>query len=102
MSVTDFVVYGGSASPVLITTNRETIGRVAMGVYRFASIAEAIAAGYRCEGGAALLVYEVSQAELDSGLFVMDGEYAAAPVVIAEAGRAIIGQKATPVFVINA
>lgn len=95
------MIKGGPAGAVSVTTVKQTIGRVAMNVVVYATPELAAAAGYRCEGGPAMPIYEVSAGELASGEFVAEGDPKASPVYLAPADMSIEGQYAIPVVVVN-
>lgn len=92
---------GGPAGAVSIDSSKRTIGRVAMNVYLFDTPEDAAAAGYRCEAGPAMPIYEVSDAELAAGDFIAEGDPKASAVYIAPAGMRVEGQYAIPVVVVN-
>lgn len=98
---TSVAVRGDVAAPVTAVNTLPTIGRVAMNVYKFATPADVIAAGFNIEAGPATPVYEVSQAELDSGAFIAEGDPYASPVYVTPAGMLTVGSYAIPVVVVN-
>jgi predicted RecA/RadA family phage recombinase len=72
-----------------------------MRAYGFASEAAASAAGYRCEAGPAMTVIIVTQAQLNSGQFVLDGDPKALPIYTAPVGMRIEGGYSQPVFLVG-
>lgn len=93
---------GGSVQCVKKDTSGKTIGRVAMRVYGFDTAADAIAAGFHSpEAGPAMSVYLVSQAEINSGKFVLEGDPKATAVYTAPAGFKVEGGYSTPIFAVN-
>jgi len=89
---------GGPARPVRQDASGLRIGGPALPVYGFANEAAAIAAGYTCEGGAAMSVYVVSAAQLASGQFYLEGDPAALPIYTAPAGSMVEGDLAQAIF----
>ena len=93
--------HGGPAQPVSVVTDGKAIGRKAMRAYGFATAADAAAAGYLCEAGPAMTVIVVTQAQLNSGEFVLDGDPKSLPVYLAPAGMAIEGGFSQPIFLVG-
>lgn len=93
---------GGSVQPVSLDTSGKTIGRVAMRVYGFNTAADAVAAGFHSpEAGPAMSAYLVTQAQLDSGQFVLEGDPKATAVYTAPAGMKVEGGYSQPIFPVN-
>ena len=93
--------HGGPAQPVSVVTDGKTIGRQAMRAYGFATAADAAAAGYLCEAGPAMTVIVVTQAQLNAGTFVLDGDPKSLPVYLAPAGMHIEGGYSQPIFLVG-
>jgi hypothetical protein len=93
--------HGGPALPVSVATDGKTIGRQAMRAYGFATAAAANAEGYLCEAGPAMTVIVVTQAQLNSGEFVLDGDPKALPIYNAPAGMHIEGGYSQPIFLVG-
>lgn len=85
---------GGPASPVFVTNVRPT-GLTAIGVKAM----NQSTADRSVEGGPAHPVYIVSQAEINAGTFVVDGDPSDFPMCSVQDGRAVEGGPATPVFI---
>lgn len=98
---TSVPVRGDSAMAVKVSLNPTTIGRVAFNAYGFNTPADAVAAGFNVEAGPAMPIYLVSQAQLDSGEFILEGDPLATPVYTSPAGMIAIGQNPLPCFVVN-
>lgn len=95
-------VRGDIAAPVSIQSGGQVAGTpVAINVYGFNTPEEAIAAGFSIEAGPAMPIYLVSQAELDNGTYVAEGDPYATPVYTAPGGMVTAGLPAIPVVVVN-
>lgn len=93
---------GGSVTPVSVSTDGKTIGRVALRVYGFKNAADAIAAGFHsAEAGPAMSVYVVTQAQLNAGQFVLEGDPKALPIYTAPAGMKVEGGYSQPIFLVG-
>lgn len=91
----------GGAQPVRQDASGLNFGGPALRVYGYPSEAAAAAAGYRCEGGAAMSVYLVSAAQLASGQFYLEGDAAALPIYTAPAGSMVEGGYSTPCYLVG-
>jgi len=94
-------IHGGPAQPVSVVTDGKAIGRKAMRAYGFATAADAAAAGYLCEAGPAMTVIVVTQAQLNAGTFVLDGDPKSLPIYNAPAGMHIEGGFSQAVFIVG-
>lgn len=93
---------GGSVQPASVNTDGKTIGRVALRVYGFDTATDAIAAGFHSpEAGPAMSVYVVSDAELASGKYVLEGDPKATPIYTAPAGMKVEAGYSQPVYPVN-
>lgn len=93
---------GGPAQPASVNTDGKTIGRVALRVYGFDTAADAVAAGFHsAEAGPAMSVYVVSDAELASGKYVLEGDPKATPIYTAPAGMKVEAGYSQPVFLVG-
>jgi hypothetical protein len=93
--------HGGPAQPVSVVTDGKTSGRQALRAYGFATAADAAAAGYLCEAGPAMTVIVVTQAQLNAGTFVIDGDPKSLAIVSAPAGMHIEGGYSQPIFLVG-
>lgn len=91
---------GGSVQPASVNTDGKTIGRVALRAYAFPTAAQAVAAGFHsAESGPAMSIVLVTQAQLDAGTFVLDGDPKATPIYTAPVGMKVEGGYSQPVFI---
>jgi predicted RecA/RadA family phage recombinase len=72
-----------------------------MRAYGFATAAAARAAGFNSEAGPAMTVIVVTQAQLNAGTFVLDGDPKAIPIYTAPVGMAIEGGYSQPIFLVG-
>jgi hypothetical protein len=87
--------------PVSVATDGKTIGRVALRAYGFPNEAVAVAAGFRCAAGPAMTVIVVTQAQINAGTFVLEGDPKATAVYPAPVGMRIEGGYSQPIFIVG-
>lgn len=93
---------GGSVHPASVNTDGKTMGRVALRVYGFDTAADAIAAGFHSpEAGPAMSVYVVTQAQVDDGTFVVEGDPKALAIYTAPAAMKVEAGYSQPVYPVN-
>lgn len=92
---------GGGAQPASIDTSGRVAGGSALRVYGFDSEADAIAAGYVCEGGPAMSVSLITDAQIASGAWKAEGDPAALVVYTAPSNMPVEGGYALPVYSVN-
>jgi hypothetical protein len=100
-AMTTVPTHGGSAVPVSVVTDSKTIGRVALRAYGFHNEAAALAAGFLCEAGPAMTVIIVTQAQLNAGTFVLEGDPKATVIYPAPAGMRIEGGYSQPIYLVG-
>lgn len=93
--------HGGGAQPASIDTSGKVTGGAALRVYGFDSEADAQAAGYVCEGGPAMSVALITDAQLSSGAWRLEGDPSGTAVYTAPANMPIEGGYAVPVYPVN-
>lgn len=87
---------GSAPQPVVISTEKPVGTRTALRV-----VAAPQATNLQVAGGPAQPIYVVSQAEIESGTYVMSGNIAAFPMTAVSDGRAVQGQRPIPVVVVS-
>lgn len=98
---TTLSAHGGGAQPARIDTSGKIAGGAAMRVYGFDSEAAAQAAGFVCEGGPAMSVALITDAQLASGAWKLDGDPFAVVVYTAPDSIPSEGGFAVPVYAVN-
>lgn len=93
--------HGGGARPASINTSGNVQGGPVLRVYGFATAAEATAAGYVLAGGGAMPITIITQAQLNTGAWKLEGDPSATAVYTAPAGMPIEGGFSVPVFPVN-
>lgn len=92
---------GGGAQPASIDTSGKVAGGAALRVYGFDSVEAAQAAGYVCEGGPAMSVSLITDAQIASGAWKAEGDPAALVVYTAPSNMPVEGGYALPVYSVN-
>lgn len=98
---TTLQAHGGGAQPASIDTSGKIAGGVALRVYGFDSAEDARAAGYICEGGPAMSVALITDAQIASGAWKAEGDPSAMVVYTAPANLPVEGGYAVPVYAVN-
>lgn len=98
---TTLQAHGGGAQPASIDTSGKVAGGAAQRVYGFDSVEAAQAAGYVCEGGPAMSVALITDAQIASGAWKAEGDPAALVVYTAPDGMPVEGGYAVPVYPVN-
>lgn len=93
--------HGGGAQPASIDTSGKATGGAALRVYGFDSEADAIAAGYVCEGGPAMSVALITDAQIASGAWRLEGDPSGTAVYTAPSNMPVEGGFAVPVYPVN-
>lgn len=89
---------GGSARPVnKVLAGSRIVGRCAIPVVGFPTVV----ASQPVDGGRALQVYVVTQADINAGLFRIEGNCEPIPMCTVSDGRAQDGGSAIPVWVVS-
>lgn len=99
--MTTLSAHGGGAQPASIDTSGRVTGGAALRVYGFDSEADAIAAGYVCEGGPAMSVAIITDAQIASGAWKTEGDPKATAIYTAPATMPVEGGYAVPVYPVN-
>lgn len=99
--MTTLQTHGGGAQPASIDTSGKAFGGAALRVYGFDSEADARAAGFVCEGGPAMSVALITDAQINAGAWRLEGDPAALVVYTAPAGMPIEGGYSVPVYPVN-
>lgn len=99
--MTTLQTHGGGAQPASIDTSGKVAGGAALRVYGFDSEADAIAAGYVCAGGPAMSVALITDAQIASGEWKVEGDPSGAAVYTAPASMLVEGGYAVPVYPVN-
>lgn len=98
---TTLQAHGGGAQPASIDTSGKVAGGAAQRVYGFDSVEAAQAAGYVCEGGPAMSVALITDAQIASGEWKAEGDPAALVVYTAPTNMPVEGGYAVPVYPVN-
>lgn len=98
---TTLQAHGGGAQPASIDTSGKVAGGAAQRVYGFDSVEAAQAAGYVCEGGPAMSVALITDAQIASGAWKAEGDPAALVVYTAPSNMPVEGGYALPVYSVN-
>src|SRR5512135_1929625 len=98
---TTLQAHGGGAQPASIDTSGKVAGGVALRVYGFDSADAARAAGYVCEGGPAMSVALITDAQIASGAWKAEGDPSALVVYTAPSNLPVEGGYAVPVYPVN-
>lgn len=93
--------HGGGAQPASIDTSGKVAGGTALRVYGFDSADAARAAGYVCEGGPAMSVALITDAQLASGAWKAEGDPSATVIYTAPSGAPVEGGYAIPIYAVN-
>jgi hypothetical protein len=92
---------GGPAQAVRQDMSGLNLGGPALRVYGFASAADAAAAGYAGESAPAMSIYLVSDAQLASGQFYLEGDPATTAIYTAPVGTPTEGSYTQPVYLVG-
>lgn len=93
--------HGGGAQPASIDTSGKVTGGTALRVYGFDSAEAAHAAGYVCEGGPAMSVALITDAQIASGAWKAEGDPSATIIYTAPSSMPVEGGYAVPIYAVN-
>lgn len=93
--------HGGGAQPASIDTSGKVTGGTALRIYGFDSAEAAHAAGYVCEGGPAMSVALITDAQIASGAWKAEGDPSATIIYTAPSSMPVEGGYAVPIYAVN-
>lgn len=93
--------HGGGAQPASIDTSGKVTGGTALRVYGFDTPEAARAAGYVCEGGPAMSVALITDAQIASGAWKAEGDPSATIIYTAPSSMPVEGGYAVPIYAVN-